>query len=178
MAFDVSHRPSAKPVCPGILYRKLGKGGVIYFNHEPFADSIDRGVNLFRDIPAACLRQLGVEPRFEMHGCQSIEANYYRTPAGVTVVLTNGFVGRPLVANGEPSPWAEMSEVVTVADITLTSRTPFASARSRQLGELTVTPGPREATTIHLPRLGLWDVIHLTNNKKQPATEGTDTSEI
>jgi hypothetical protein len=161
MAFDVSHRPSAKPSGPAILCRKLGKGGVVYFNHEPFAESIDRGANLFRDIPAACLRQLGVQPRFGVHGCQSIEANYYKTADGVQIVLTNGFVGRPIVANGEPSPWAEMNEVITVADIAITTNVPFARAYSRQLGELEVERPSGQAAIIRLPRLGLWDVIHL-----------------
>ena len=146
--FDQSHRPSIKPSGPAALYRKIGRGAVIYFNHEPFADSIDRGVNLFRDIPAACLKYFGLAPQFEVHGCQSIEANYYsptdsvpisaatlpessgamlpessteaclttrkpqrganrsaaRNPSDsqTLIVLTNGFVGTPLVANGDP----------------------------------------------------------------------------
>jgi hypothetical protein len=118
-------------------------------------------VNLFRDIPAACLRQLGVQPRFGVHGCQSIEANYYKTANGVQIVLTNGFVGRPIVANGEPSPWAEMNEVITVADITITSQVPFTRASSRLLGELQVERSAGQAATIRLPKLGLWDVVHI-----------------
>ena len=95
-------------------------------------------------------------------GCQSIEANYYRTPTGTAVVLTNGFVGRPLVANGEPAPFAEMNEVVTVADITITSRIRVARATSSRLGALRLTRNADGSTAIRLPKLGLWDVVRLT----------------
>lgn len=159
--FDQSHRPSEKPVSPAALYRRIGRGQVIYFNHMPFAESLDRGANLFRDIPAACLAQFGLAPRFEVHGCQSIEANYYRTPTGIAVVLVNGFVGKPVVANGEPAPFAEMNEVVTVADITITSRRPVTRATSGILGDLERTKNADGSTTIHLPKLGLWDVVRL-----------------
>ena len=67
----------------------------------------------------------------------------------------------PVVANGEPSPWAEMNEVVKVADITITSHVPYARARSRQLGELEVNRQPDGVATIRLPKLAMWDVIHL-----------------
>jgi hypothetical protein len=160
---DNTNRPAARKAGPGAVFRRLGRGSVIYFNHEVFAESINRGVNLFRGILPACLERFGVQPRFEVRGCLNAEATYYRTPGGYKVVLTNGFVGRPIHGNGEPAPWGEISEIVTLADLAVLCRVPVNSARSRRLGPLEVQRPADGAWVVPLPKLALWDVISLVS---------------
>lgn len=157
--FDNSHRPSRNPSDPAILHRILGKGQVIYFNHEVFAESLNRGVNLFRDIIPSCLKKFSVVPRFDINGSMNIEANYFRTKKGYKVVLTNGFVGRPIHGDGEPAPWIEISEVVTLADVRVISRVPARSVRSKQLGDLPLKNEPDGSLSVTLPRFRMWDVL-------------------
>ena len=75
------------------------------------------------------------------------------------IVLTNGFVGTPLVANGDPAPFAEMNEIVTVADITIVSRRPVSCARSRRASASSRSPKAPTAqarSTCHAWGCGTW----------------------
>ena len=73
--------------------------------------------------------------------------------------MTWGRLDELVVSDGEPSPWGEISDVVTVADLTLTCRLPVRRARSRRLGALASRPNADGSVALLLPKLGLWDVI-------------------